>query len=230
MKKPYRLPWYKRLFQHRGFQHAATWCLARLLRLCWLSFRLQYLSHPKALPYLLGEAPAIFCFWHGRMILLPFLMPKGRRMMVLISHHRDGELIARLIGYFGVESIRGSTSRGARHAATALLQALRAGHNVGITPDGPRGPVYEAQRGALHLARQSGCPIIPVSFSASGAKQLKSWDRFLIPLPFSRVRFIIDAPINVAAQTKLSGLQEHKAQLEQVLNDATRRADRVRAA
>lgn len=142
-------------------------------------------------------------------------------MHVLISHHRDGELIARVIRHFGIRSVRGSSNRGARDAVRALIRLLAQGDNISITPDGPRGPIYEAQEGAAMLARLANVPMIPVSYSASSCFRLRSWDRFMIPRPFARVTIIADAPI--APQADVGPL---KQQLESALRRITDDADR----
>lgn len=227
-EKPYKLPLKRRVFQSAAVQALAAVLMAYLLKLLWFTFRKQVVVHPQTEMLLKGDKPLIFCLWHGRMIIFPFFKPKHRRMRVLISHHRDGELIARLIRHFGVQSVRGSSSKGAKEATSLLLQSLANGDNIAITPDGPRGPAFAAQRGALHLARLSGCDMIPVSFSASPCTQLSSWDRFIIPHPFARVRVEIAAPIHIAKDAKLDGLKQAKQELETALNAAGDRADAVR--
>ena len=225
--KPFRLPLKKRLLSHPWVQGAAAWLMAGLLRLLWLTFRKEIHVHPDAAAYQSGERQAIFAFWHGRMILFPFFTPKGRRMHVLISHHRDGELIARLIAHFGVASVRGSSSKGAKEATQKLLEKIAEGHNISITPDGPRGPAFKAQRGALHLARLSSVPLVPVSVAASRYTKLKSWDGFMIPHPFAQIRMEVAAPIMVASDANLSDLKQSKDALEAALNAAGERADTI---
>lgn len=223
--KPFRLPWYKRLLTQPWFQSVLAFLIAQLLRLFWLTFRINRQIHADAYPYLNGDAAAIFCFWHGRMILLPFFMPKGRNMQVLISQHRDGELIAKLIAHFGIGSIRGSSSKGARGATKMMQQLLHEGSNVSITPDGPRGPAFQASRGAAYLAKHTAAPLIPVTFSASHYTSLRSWDRFIIPHPFSRIQLHIGAPIPVAKDSDKEQLDSVTVQLETSLNHIMQASD-----
>lgn len=227
-QKSFRLPLKKRLLTHPAMQAFAAWLMASLLKVFWLTFRKQIHVHPDAAPYLSGEQQAIFAFWHGRMILFPFFKPKPREMHVLISHHRDGELIARLISHFDIASVRGSSSKGAKEATQRLLEKIAQGQNISITPDGPRGPAFQAQRGALHLARLSQQPLLPVSFAASRYTQLKSWDGFIIPHPFAQIRVEIAAPLRVARDATLADLKISKAALEAALNAAGERADNIR--
>lgn len=227
--RSFRLPWYKRLLLSSVIQSMLCVLMALLLRLMRLTFRVEKHIPEATKPYMQGAQHGIFCFWHGRMILLPFFHPPRKAMRVLISQHRDGELIARLIAQFGIESIRGSSSKGARRAAMLMLDALQAGDNVAVTPDGPRGPAYRAQRGALHLARLSQRPIIPVVFSASRTRQLKSWDQFMIPLPFSRVVLRAGEPFWVDEHASVQALYDRRNELEATMNAMMQQADEVRA-
>ncbi len=221
MTKPFRLPWHKRLLKQPWFQSGITWVVAQLLRGLMLTYRIKRHTPEETKPYLRGESAGIFCFWHGRMILLPFFKPKGRDMHVMISHHRDGELIARVIDWLGIAAVRGSGSKGVRSAVAQMEAQLEAGHNVSITPDGPRGPMHIASRGAVHLSQRTGLPLIPVTFGAANAKRLRSWDRFIIPYPFSHVEVHAAAPILAGEDTEAA-----RQELETALNHITQEVDR----
>ncbi len=221
MEKTFRLPWRKRVFKHPVFQDIIAWMIFIIMKLCWFSYRIEKQIHPGSLPYLQGTDNGIFCFWHGRMIAFPFFKPSSRVMHVLISLHRDGELIAKVIRHFSIRTIRGSSSRCARAATRQLLDQLKAGDNISITPDGPRGPVFQAEKGAILLAKLAGKPLIPVSFSAQRARRLRTWDRFMIPLPFSKLLLIVDAPFFVSEHDS----HAQRLQLEQRLNAITNQAD-----
>lgn len=226
MARPFRLPFYRRIFTHAWFQDVAVALLTVLLKLFRLTFRTSRTVHPDAQIYMEGQRSAIFCFWHGRMILLPFYKPKGRRMFVLISHHRDGELITKALRHFGIDNIRGSSSRGVREATRVMREALDGGDNISITPDGPRGPVYVAAKGSVYMAAQTGKPMIPVTFSAKPAIRLRSWDGFMIPLPFARVQVQVDAPIQASDTQDKAALEQSRLALEAALNALTQDADR----
>ena len=114
----------------------------------------------------------IMSFWHGRQIMIPFAY-RGPRVIILISAHRDGELIARILGWFGFGAVRGSTTRGGSRALRQLVRAGRAGADLVVTPDGPRGPRCHAQAGVIELAKLTGLPIFPITFAASKKKSLK---------------------------------------------------------
>ena len=113
-----------------------------------------------------GGEPYILAFWHGRQFLMPYAYP-GRRIAILISEHRDGELISRTMNRFGFRTARGSTTRGGASGLKAILRSLRLGWDAAFTPDGPRGPARAVQPGVIAAARLSGAPIIPVTFSCS---------------------------------------------------------------
>jgi hypothetical protein len=145
--------------------------------------------------------PVIHAFWHNRMFLAaPFYERycRGRTSYVFISRSRDGQFITDIAAYFGVRAVRGSSSR---HGMSAALAALRkssdARTDIVITPDGPRGPRYQVQPGVLRLAQATGRPIVAVDIQLGWKIELKSWDRFQIPLPFSRCHVVLSEPIHV---------------------------------
>ena len=142
----------------------------------------------------------IFSLWHGQ--LLPLIWHhRGERVAILVSEHKDGELIARLAKSIGYRLIRGSTSRGGERALLALAKDLRAGGEVAVTPDGPRGPARSYAPGALIAAQLSGAPIVPIAAHADSAWRLSSWDAFLIPKPFARVTVAYGEPTRVVADS-----------------------------
>lgn len=225
MKRPARVYW-QRFVRLSFMQALLALCGWLLLRLLFLTCRTSHQYHPASISYVEGNAPAIFCFWHGRMLMQPFFKPPGRMMNVLISRHRDGGIIARLISRFGIRSVRGSSSTASHGAVKALIDRLEAKENVCITPDGPRGPARIAASGAVRLARAAPHPIIPVSFSASRAWQLRSWDRFLVPKPFSVLYIIADAPLEPAAIENVD-ITTACLTLQERLNLTTDEADRI---
>src|SRR5438552_8676350 len=109
---------------------------------------------------------------------------RGSRVKIFISAHRGGELIARILTWFGFGAVRGSTTRGGSQALRQLVRAGRAGADLVVTPDGPRGPRCRAQAGVIELATLTGLPILPITFAASKKKLFGSWDRFEVPMPF----------------------------------------------
>ena len=142
--------------------------------------------------------PVVLALWHGEMLPLLYYH-RNRQIAVLVSEHGDGEIIARILASFGFRLVRGSSSRGAARALIAVDRELEAGFDVGITPDGPRGPRHSVAPGALLAAHRAGVRIVPLAASASAFWQLGSWDRFMIPKPFARVTIAYGDPLPVDA-------------------------------
>ena len=129
----------------------------------------------------------IFTLWHGE--LLPLLWHhREQGIAVVISEHRDGEIIAQIAERLGYTTVRGSSSRGGGRALIGLMRAIEGGRDGAVTPDGPRGPAHVFAPGAAIAAQRTGAPLLPIRASASRAWRLKSWDRFLVPKPFATIR------------------------------------------
>jgi lysophospholipid acyltransferase (LPLAT)-like uncharacterized protein len=217
-----------RLFRNKTTHAIACWLIARYIRLVELTSRWTLLGTGAMEEMTLRGEPFIAAFWHGRMVLMPGTWRRvgaGRAMRMLISMHRDGVTISRVIGHLGIETIAGSSSRGGTDALHALIRTLRAGGPVGITPDGPRGPRMRASPGLATVASRMGVPVFAVSFSTTRRKLFKSWDRFLLPLPFGRVVVVMKGPIDVRHNAAAAGLEDMRARIEDALNEATREAD-----
>jgi lysophospholipid acyltransferase (LPLAT)-like uncharacterized protein len=170
-----------------------------------------------------GGRPYIHAFWHGHLFLMPYSYA-GPGISILISAHHDGELIARTMARFGHASIRGSTTSGGAGALRQAVRALRAGRDLGFTPDGPRGPRHAVQMGVIQAARLGGAAIVPVAFAASRCRQLGSWDRFVVPYPFSRGVFVYGDPLEVPADADENGMERARRALEERLEEAAARA------
>lgn len=170
--------------------------------------------------------PFIVAFWHGRLLLLPCVWPSGTAMHLLISEHRDGGLIADTVGHLGLAAVRGSSSRGGTAALRAMVRLLAAGDCVGITPDGPRGPRMRASDGVVQLARLAGVPVLPLTVAVARRRLLGTWDRFLVPAPFSRGVFIWGEPIAVPRDAEPHILEARRREIEEQLNALTADADR----
>lgn len=145
-----------------------------------------------------GEV-TIVALWHGEMLPLLY-QHRNQGVAILISEHRDGELIARIAEKLGMKTVRGSTSRGAARALISMNTSLSNGDDVAITPDGPRGPFHSVAPGAMIVSFRSGAPIVPLSAHADRAWVLKSWDKFIIPKPFAKVVIAYGDPVVVEAE------------------------------
>jgi lysophospholipid acyltransferase (LPLAT)-like uncharacterized protein len=156
---------------------------------------------------LLSDPPRhglIWMFWHNRMLIVPSLYSrytrKFRQAAVLTSASRDGAMLASVMRRFGLRAVRGSSSRRGAQAMIECRRLLRQNYYIGITPDGPRGPLYEMQPGVVQLARLCAVPIVPITVEYERAWRLKSWDRFFIPKPFSVVHVHFLALVQVPAE------------------------------
>lgn len=197
----------KNILKNPLVRGVVTFMVSMLLRLIFITSRVRRSIPENAKPYMQGSQQGIFCFWHGNMIMHPFQKPKGRKMAVLISHHRDGALITSILGWLGIGTVRGSSRRGGASAMRELLGVCEKGTNISITPDGPRGPIYHVAGGAHMLAKLTGLPLIPVAFGASRGKRFSSWDRFFLPYPFSKIVFVAGEPIFVNEDESESSTQ-----------------------
>ncbi len=171
-----------------------------IVRLVGMTWR-RRVTHDEALRAMRAEKkPVIFALWHGQ--LLPLLYHhRGEDIAILISEHGDGEIIARIAISLGYRTVRGSTSRGAARALLGLVRVIQDGHDLAVTPDGPRGPAGSVAPGALVVAQRAKAPIIPIAAVASSGWRLKSWDSFLIPRPFARVDIAYGELVYVDADT-----------------------------
>ena len=157
-----------------------------LVRLLGSTWRVRYRNDLHVLDARRKRQPVAHVFWHGQ--LLPLLWAhRGRGVSVLISEHRDGEIIARIAEGFGYRTVRGSTTRGASRALVGLTREIEAGVDVAVTPDGPRGPAHSFAPGVLLVAQRTRCPLLPTAAAVSRAWHLNSWDRFVVPKPFARI-------------------------------------------
>jgi len=169
-----------------------------------------------------NNVPFIFSLWHGQ--LLPLIWHHhGERVAILVSEHRDGEMIARLAKSIGYRLIRGSSSRGGERALLALAKELREGREVAVTPDGPRGPARSYAPGALIAAQRTGAPILPVAAHADSAWRLSSWDNFMIPKPFAKVTIAYGEPTRVSVESSREAAAE-APECQKLMEETERRA------
>jgi lysophospholipid acyltransferase (LPLAT)-like uncharacterized protein len=171
--------------------------------------------------------PFILAFWHGRLVMMNYAWHHRSRVNMLISSHPDGQMVARMMSRFGVQSIVGSTTRGGRSAMRTIVRTLRSGGIVGITPDGPQGPRMQASNGIISIARMANAPILPLAFSTTRRRVLGTWDQFVLPLPFGRGIFLWGNPIHVPTDADEATLESRRFELENSLTELTGRADQL---
>lgn len=171
--------------------------------------------------------PFIGCFWHGRMLLMPYIWTVDQPFSMLISKHADGRLIAEIISHFGISTIAGSSSKGGGEALRAMVKTLRSGTSVGVTPDGPRGPRLRASAGIVQAARLARVPLLPVAVATNRRRMLRSWDRFLLAWPFARGVFVYGRTIEIAPDAGEAEIEAARVALEDELNRVSLEADRL---
>ena len=189
---------------------------------CRLRAQSEYLS-PSA------PVPVIFCIWHNRLATCIKPLNTHRRphnagagMAALVSASKDGAFLSRALEWFGVQPVRGSSSRRGAQALRELTTWAERGYDLTITPDGPRGPCYQIQDGITSLAQLTGLPIVPVALNLNWKISLKSWDRFQIPLPFARCEVCVGKTFRVPADASDGEREKLRLQLEAELRAITR--------
>lgn len=207
-------------------RRVVSWCGKSYINLIFLTTRWQQLAEANhALKGLVRHGPVILCVWHGRQFMMPKFWPSNRQLWIVGSTSRDGQLALAAAERFKIHLIRQSRKAGSPNTARAILRALGAGDSVGITPDGSRGPGRIAKKNVVELAKLSGSPLVPATYSCSSALELSNWDRFLIPLPFGRGVFSVGAPIYVDAPAAPADIERARRALESQLNTLTTAAD-----
>jgi lysophospholipid acyltransferase (LPLAT)-like uncharacterized protein len=202
-------------------QRAAAFAGAGLMRLLFATLRIRvhdphgHLSAPP--PH-----PVIYAFWHNRILAITaaFLRvyPPGRRgVLVLTSASKDGMWLGLVARHLGMGSVRGSSSRRGATAMRELLDRVAAGHDIAITPDGPRGPRYTLGSGLVYLAQKADIPVIPCHARFGRALRLETWDRFVIPLPFSRLDVTLGQPERVPPGAEGAEFEAEERRMESVL-------------
>jgi hypothetical protein len=169
--------------------------------------------------------PVIYILWHNRFLTVPAAWRKicygHRQSVTLTSASRDGDMVARAMAVFGLGAIRGSSSRRGVAALVGLKRALQDGIDVCLTPDGPRGPRYQIQPGVIKLAQASGAPLVPVHVRFASAWRLKTWDRFVIPKPFSRVEVTFAEAISLPREMDAAAFDNVRLEIQSLLVKGT---------
>jgi len=213
---PHQPRWYQRL--GAGVIYAAIRVVGLTIRYRW-DDRSGYFE--RQLP-----GPAIYCLWHNRLALglTAYYRYMRRRnptagVAAMVSASKDGAFLAAILERFKVQPVRGSSSRRGPQALSELTTWAERGYDLAITPDGPRGPRYQLQDGVISLAKLTGLPILPFSYELNWKVRVKSWDRFQIPLPFSRCEVRLEKPVCVPRDASETDRENLRQQLEKTLKE-----------
>ena len=198
------------------------WPFGLLLKAWGRSLRFE-LSPEDLQNYTKKDEPVAIVLWHNRLFLAAEIVRRfrvGRPAYALVSASQDGAWLTAFFSLAGMRAVRGSSSRLGREAATALVDVLRAGYDVGITPDGPRGPCYELKAGSVIVPRRTRAPVLLVGAEFTKAWRLGSWDRFYLPRPFSRVRMRCEVLMPAQLADRDAGLALMRERLLAINPDA----------
>lgn len=223
------------------FQELVCLFFMGYIKLVFLSSKKKFVNREVLVNTAKNKAPLICVFWHNRLMMIPFITKEPKTIyrdynfMTLASRHGDGRFVGRTMEKFGLISIYGSSqdkrksSRGIDISSfRKIFEGLKKGYSLGITPDGPRGPNQKINGEIINIARISGAGILPISCSYSRFKQLNTWDKFKVPLPFSTLCFYYDAaPIYVAHNTKADEIEKIKNAVEERMNFMQDAADKL---
>ena len=217
----------KRVLQSETVRRGFCWLASYYIRLTYHTGRWTVIGGETPKRFWDEGKPFILCFWHGRLMMLPYCWNPRKPVHMLISQHRDGQLIGRTISHFGIKTAAGSSTRGGAQALRTMVKALNQGDWVGITPDGPRGPRMRASEGIVSVARLAGVPIIPVAYGTTRGRFLSTWDRFLVAWPLGRGVIVWGKPIHVDRDAGPDAEEMARLQIEEGLNAVTAEADRL---
>ncbi|MES2696950.1 MAG: lysophospholipid acyltransferase family protein [Verrucomicrobiota bacterium] len=215
-----------------GWRRLLLWPFGLLVRLWGMSLRFEE-SEADLRAYMKKDVPVALILWHNRLFLAAEIVRRyrqGRPAYALVSASQDGAWLSAFFSLAGLRTVRGSSSRMGREAASALVETLRAGYDVGITPDGPRGPCYDLKPGGVIVARRTRAPVLIIGGEFSSAWRLRSWDRFYVPKPFSRVRMRCEVLMPEQLEDRDAAIALIRDRLIALNPDASDRHERARSA
>jgi lysophospholipid acyltransferase (LPLAT)-like uncharacterized protein len=209
-------------------------------RLIYLTCKKEVIRSPEIEAYEASRKPVIYALWHGRMFPMGFVQPKYNKLHTIISRHGDGQIISFVMMLLGVGTVRGSTNRGSgehkkgfpskdrggTYVIRRAITLLQQGDSIVITPDGPKGPRFAFKTNSIKIASESNAAIIPISYSASSAKIFNSWDRFILPLPFSRIKIKFGKLNFIPKDISDEEIEKYGKAIEDELNNLTIELDK----
>ena len=216
---------YKKILRTKLAYSFICWIASKYIKFVSLTLKWKYLNKKHADTLWKNNENFILCFWHGRLLMMPLSWKKEKKINMLISEHPDGQLISKTVKYFGINTIHGSTSKGGTKAIRNIIESLKSGQSVGITPDGPRGPKMKINSAIIKIASLTGFKILPLSCSVKNKFFLKSWDKFLVALPFGKGCFAWGEPLKIKIKITKEEDLKLSNKLEKILLKLTKEAD-----
>ena len=216
---------YKKILRTKVAYSIICWIAAKYIKLISLTIKWKYIDKKYPEKLWKNNENFILCFWHGRLLMMPFSWKRGKNINMLISEHPDGQLISKTVKYFGINTIHGSSSKGGTKALRNIIKTLRSGQSVGITPDGPRGPRMKMNSAIIKIAGLTGYKILPLSCSVKNKFFLNSWDKFLVALPFGKGCFVWGKPLKINKDISKKEDLKLSNKLENILIKLTKEAD-----
>jgi lysophospholipid acyltransferase (LPLAT)-like uncharacterized protein len=203
------------------------------IKVLWYTCRWTFETPTETQKLFDNNLPIIAIFWHGRMVMMPKAKPHKYRLDMLNSHNKAGTFMSQMCEPFNIGTIKGSSinpskptkDKGGMQAVRDMVKTLKNGIAVGLTPDGPRGPAMKMTDGALMIARLSGIPIIPVTFSAKSGYFTKTWDRLLLPYPFTKGTIKHGEPFYVPRDMQDNDMENYRLKLENIMNNMVEELD-----
>ena len=209
------------------FNYVLPYLLFGVVYLWCMTLRSKNLNEKEERHFKSLTGPYILTLWHGRIFYLFYYLRRHPDYFLLISPSEDGDLLASLARLMGYSVIRGSSYKKAVPAARSLIKVLRRNQRIIIIADGSRGPRCVAQSGSLQLAGITGAPVFPMTFGSKNKLVLNSWDKFVIPMPFTRCTVNFDSPIALARKSFEQDIEDKRLELENALNRITQASDKV---
>jgi lysophospholipid acyltransferase (LPLAT)-like uncharacterized protein len=170
-----------------------------IVKILYFTYKKRY--HLPSKDFNINDKQVIISIWHNELLLQPLLynhIKQNPKVSCMVSEHFDGEILTKFLKYFKFETIRGSSSKGGAKVLISAIKKIREGYDVAITPDGPRGPIFEIKNGIIAIAQKTNKDIVTFRYKSSNYWQLKSWDKFIIPKPFSTIDFYVSERFNLA--------------------------------
>lgn len=215
----------KKITKSSGFQNFLSWVISLYLKLVFYTTRWTWIGKDQADPHF-NNGSLIVCFWHGNLAMIPFMnFWRHKHILSMVSGHGDGMMVARTFKRLGIDYTTGSTNRGGARAFLALLDALRSKNIAAIIPDGPRGPARELNVGIIQLSRHGQAPIMPLAYATSRYVQFKSWDKFKLPLPFSKGVFIYGDVVPARQTTDETEIEDWRKLVQITISNLQDQAD-----